>query len=146
MRAIGNGAGCLPALAVLAAVLASGCAPSLPSAGTQFDGTYTGLDSLVSGTPYQCGAPAYPETIEVRGGRFEYPFVVNWPRTAPMDVQVFADGTTHGQAQYGTDGYSRWRQDFMTSWVTVDGRISDATLEATMADLRCVRHLTARRG
>ena len=102
---------------------------------------------LVSGGGYQCGAPSYPETIAVRGGRFDYPYVVNSPRTVPMAVQVVADGTVHGQMQYGTEDYGPWRQDsFMTAWVTVTGRIVDTTLEATITDLRCVRHLTARRG
>jgi hypothetical protein len=149
-RATGAGIRCLSLPAGFAVALAGGCAagvPGAPAAGTQFDGTYAGQDSLVSGAAYQCGAPSYPETIAVRGGRFDYPYVVNSPRIVPMAVQVFADGTVHGQMQYGTEDYGPWRRDtFMTAWVTVTGRIDDTRLEATMTDLRCVRHLIARRG
>jgi hypothetical protein len=143
MRTIGARARYLSLLA--GAALVSGCAPSVPAAGTQFDGTYAGQDTLVGGGGYQCGAPSFPETIAVRGGRFDYPYTVNAPRTAPLPVQVAADGTIHGQMQYGTSEYGPFRRDeFMPAWVTLDGRIVDTTLEATITDLRCVRRLTAR--
>jgi hypothetical protein len=149
-RAFGAGTGRLSLLAGFAVTLVAGCAgppgaaPPVPAAGPQFDGTYAGVDSLVSGAPYMCGAPSGPVTVVVRGGRFEYPFIVSPPRTSPMPVQVAADGTVSGQMQYGTEDYGP-RPRYMTAWVTVTGRIAGATLQATVTDLRCVRQLAARR-
>jgi hypothetical protein len=148
IRAIGAGTRRLSLVAGFAGALLSGCAPQVPFAGTQFDGVYAGPDSLVRGGGYECGPPSYPLTIAVHGGQFDYPYFVNLLRAAPLPVQVAADGTVHGQMQYGTSDYGLFRRDdeFRTAWVTLDGRIVDTTLEATIADLRCVRHLTARLG
>ena len=86
----------------------AGCAgiadttPPVPAAGTQFDGSYVGQDTLLSGVAFLCGAADLPERIEVQNGQFAYPFQVNPPRVAPLPVQIFEDGTLAGQMQYGT--------------------------------------------
>ena len=88
----------------------AGCAgiadttPPVPAAGTQFDGSYVGQDTLLSGVAFLCGAVDLPERIEVQNGQFAYPFQVNPPRVAPLPVQIFEDGTLAGQMQYGTLG------------------------------------------
>ena len=91
MRASGSGMCRLSHLAGIAIALAGGCASHVPVAGTQFDGTYAGQDTLVGGGGYQCGVPSYPQAIAVRGGRFDYPYPLNALRVAPLPVQVAAD-------------------------------------------------------
>jgi hypothetical protein len=144
----------LSVLAGCAVVLGAGCAslsgrlppaPALPAAGSQFDGLYVGQNDAVSGWGFLCGAPAYPETIAVSGGRFDYPYPVSPPRTTPVAVQIAADGTFAAQMQYGTEEIGP-RSRYITAWVTVTGRIAAGQLDATVTDLRCVRRLTARRG
>jgi hypothetical protein len=141
-------------LAGCAVVLAGGCTtvpgsppptPALPAAGSQFDGVYAGQNDAVSGWGFLCGAPAYPQTIAVSGGRFDYPFQVNPPRTTPVAVEIAADGTFAAQMQYGTEDPGP-RTRYITAWVTVTGRIAAGELDATVTDLRCVRRLTAHRG
>jgi hypothetical protein len=122
-----------------------GMAPAAPPAGTQFDGSYTGQDSLVSGVAFMCGPASQLATVEMRDGRFAYPFEVNPPRTVPMTVQVAADGTLLGQMQYMTEEDSPWLRHH-TAWVTVTGRIAGAVLDATIVSERCARRLTAKRG
>jgi hypothetical protein len=142
-------AGCAFVLACGGTAVPGGPLPAqstaLPVAGTQFDGVYAGQNAAVSGWGFWCGAPAYPETIAVSGGRFDYPFLVNPPRTAPVPVQVAADGTFAAQMQYGTEDPGP-RALYVNAWVTVTGRISATELDATVTDLRCVRRVTARRG
>jgi hypothetical protein len=140
--------GPLSLLTGCALVLAGGCtdlprlAPAVPAAGTQFDGTYVGRNSLVKGWGFQCGAPIYPETVVVRSGRFDYVFAVSPPRTTPIAVQIASDGTFSAQMQYGTEEPGP-RLRYTTAWVTVTGRIAGSTIDATAIDLRCVRRLTA---
>jgi hypothetical protein len=150
---VGAGTG-ISALAACAVVLAGSCstppgapppAAALPAAGSQFDGVYAGQNDAVSGWGFLCGAPAYPQTIAVSGGRFDYPFQVNPPRTTPVAVQIEADGTFAAQMQYGTEETGP-RSRYITAWVTVTGRIAADELDATVSDLRCVRRLTAHRG
>ncbi len=129
------------------ALAACGVAPPpQPAAGTQFDGTYAGQDVLLSGAAFQCGQPSLAERIEVREGRFAYPFQVSPPRVAPLPVQLAVDGAAAGQMQYGTGeeipAFSRDRVD----WVYFQGRISGDALDATITNTRCVRRLRARRG
>jgi hypothetical protein len=144
----------LSVLAGSAFVLAGGCAtlpgvppavPAVAAAGSQFDGIYAGQNDAVSGWGFLCGAPAYPETIVVSDGRFDYPFPVNPPRIAPVPVQIAADGTFAAQMQYGTEEPGP-RSRYITAWVTVSGRIAAGELDATVTDLRCVRRVAARRG
>jgi hypothetical protein len=128
--------------------LVAGCAstPGLAPAGSRYDGTYIGRDTLVSGALFQCGAPDLAEKIEVRDGRFDYPFQVSPPRVAALPVQIAADGTLAGQMRYGTGeeipGFSRDRID----WVFLRGGISGTTMEARITNMRCMRRLTAQRG
>ena len=86
-----------------------------------------------------------PERLTVRGGRFDYPFAVNPPRTVPIPVQIAADGTFAAQMQYGTEDYGP-RSRLRTAWVTVIGRIDGGMLAATIDDYRCTRRLTAQIG
>jgi hypothetical protein len=151
-RLTGGGPARLLLLAGCVLTSAGGCTslsgvPPAPAAGTQFDGVYGGQDTLISGVDFQCGAPSHSQTIAVIGGRFEYPFEVNPPRTAPLIVQVAADGSFSGQMQYGVDEDLMFRrQQFRTAWATVTGRIAGPVLDATIDGYRCVRRLTAQRG
>jgi hypothetical protein len=140
----------LSVLAGCALVLAAGCtappaAPPIQAAGSQFDGIYAGQNDAVSGWGFQCGASTYPQTIAVSGGQFDYPFLVNPPRTTPVPVQIAADGTFRAQMMYGTEEFGPLTR-YMNAWVTVTGRIMQGQLDATVTDLRCVRRLTAQRG
>jgi hypothetical protein len=131
----------------------AGCAgmadttPPAPVAGTQFDGSYVGQDTLLSGVAFLCGAADLPERIEVQYGQFAYPFQVNPPRVAPLPVQIFEDGSLAGQMQYGTvlQEDSLFPRTPRTDWVTLRGRITGAALEATITNIRCIRRLTAQR-
>ena len=118
----------------------------MPPAGTQYDGTYAGQDSLVSGVAFQCGDAMLTEQIEVKGGRLDYPFQVNPPRTAPLPVQVGIDGSLLGQMQYGTEEDLPFQSRYRTDWVTLRGRTDGTMLDATISNLRCVRRLIAQRG
>jgi hypothetical protein len=117
----------------------------MPPAGTLYDGVYVGRDTLISGVGFQCGAPELQERLHVRGGRFDYPFQVSPPRTAPLPVQIAADGMMAGQMQYGTGDevieFSRDRVD----WVYLRGGITGTTMDATITNMRCVRRLMAQR-
>jgi len=119
----------------------------MPPAGVQFDGNYVGQDALISGVKFLCGAANLPERIVVQNGQFAYPFQVNPPRTAPLPVQVFEDGTVDGQMQYGT----LLEEDVLmfpfprTDWVTLRGRITGPMLDATITNIRCIRRLTVQR-
>lgn len=113
-------------------------------AGTQFDGEFAGQNTLVVGGGYTCGPASYPLTLTVRDGRFDYPFPVNVGRTAPVLVQIAADGSFQGQMQYGTENYIPVSK-YMNAWVIVQGRIADGVLDATISDDRCVRRMTAQR-
>jgi hypothetical protein len=129
------------------AALLSGCAnPPLTLAGGQYDGTYHSRDILVSGVAFQCGTPSIPEEIQIRDGRFAYPFQVSPPRVAPLPVEIAGDGTMAGQMQYGTGeeipAFSRDRID----WVYLRGRISGTILDATITTMRCARQLTGQLG
>ena len=124
------------------AVVLAGCVgPGLPPAGPRYDGVYVSQDRLVSGVAFQCGAPDLPERIEVRNGRFAYPFQVSPPRIAPLPVEIAADGSMAGQMQYGMGeelfGFSR----DLTDWVFLRGRISGTTMDATITTTRCARRL-----
>ena len=70
---------------------------------------------------------------------------MNPPRTAPIPVQIAADGTFAAQMQYGTEEYGP-RSRLRTAWVTVTGRVDGGTLAATIDDYRCTRRLTAQIG
>ena len=130
---------------VIGGVLGGCAAPAGPPAGTQFDGSYAGQNTLIRGGGYMCGAPSSSERLTVRGGRFDYPFAVNPPRTVPIPVQIAADGTFAAQMEYGTEDYGP-RSRFRTAWVTVTGRIDGGVLAATIDDYRCTRRLTAQIG
>jgi len=123
---------------------AAGCAPAAPAAGPEFDGKYSGQNTLLAGGGYLCGDLSHPETVMVTGGRFAYSFAVNPPRTVPIPVQIGADGSVHGQLQYGTDDYLP-RSNYRNVWVIVAGSIADGSLRAMVTDNRCTRQLTARR-
>lgn len=136
-------------VAMLLGSLLGGCAavagaPAAPAAGTAFDGSYSGQNVLIRGGGYPCGAPAYPINLTVSGGRFDYPFPVNLQRTAPITMQIAADGTFVGQMQYGVQDYTMISL-FQTAWVYVRGRIAGGTLDATITNDRCTHRITAQR-
>jgi hypothetical protein len=122
----------------------AGCSTTAPPMSTAFDGTYVGQDSLTGGGGYLCGLPVRDLTITVRNGEFDYPFQVAPPRDAPLPARIAPDGTVTGEMQYGTSDYTP-RRDYVTAWVTLSGRITGTTLDATIVDLRCARRLIARR-
>jgi hypothetical protein len=125
--------------------LLSGCAAApVTPAGTAFDGSYTGQSVLIRGGGYLCGAPELPLTLSVGGGRFDYPFTVNLPRTTPVAVQIAADGSFVANMLYGTENYMLLSH-YENQWVTVRGRIASGTLDGTVTDNRCTRQVTARR-
>jgi len=128
------------------ATLAAGCAavPEGAPAGNQFDGVYAGDNQLVRGFGFVCGPPGYPQSLTVHDGRFDYPFAVAAPLTGPVPVQITADGSLYGQMRYGTYDYLPL-SDYRTEWVAVSGRITGPTLDATVVDMRCTRHLTLQR-
>ena len=134
----------LPALCTL---LLGGCAipPPLPPAATQYDGVYVGQDTLVSGVDFQCGAPNLHPRLDVRGGRFDYPFQVSPPRVAPLPVQVANDGRMAGQIQYGTGDEIREFSRDRVDWVYLRGVITETVMDATITNIHCVRRLIARR-
>ena len=129
------------------AIILGNCAvpPEVPPAGPRYDGVYVSQDTLVTGVAFQCGAPDLPVRMEVRDGRFAYPFQVSPPRVASLPVQIAADGSMTGQMQYGMGeeifGLSRDLND----WVLLRGRISGPTIEATITTLRCTRRLIGQR-
>jgi hypothetical protein len=125
----------------------AGTTPPVPAAGTRFDGSYAGQDTLLGGVAFLCGSANLSERIEVQNGQFAYPFQVNPPRVAPLPVQIFEDGTLAGQMQYGTllEEDSPMFLFPHTDWVTLRGRITGAALEATISNMRCVRQLRAQR-
>ena len=78
-----------PYVAIVIGGVLGGCAaPAEPGAGTQFDGSYAGQSNLVRGGGFLCGATNSPESVTVSGGRFDYPFVVNAPRTVPIPARL----------------------------------------------------------
>jgi hypothetical protein len=125
------------------ALLVGGCAltPVQAPAGTRYDGVYVSQDRLLGGVAFQCGAPDLPETIEVRNGRFEYPFQVSPPRVAALPVDIAADGTIAGQMLYGTGEEIPSLSRDRVAWVYLRGKISGTTMDAMITTSRCVRHL-----
>ena len=120
--------------------LLGGCAvqPSIPPAGTQFDGTYVGHSELLRGGGYVCGIADLPARLVIRDGRFAYPFQAAPPAApAPLDIQVRANGTfRHVERYFAVD----FRSDRpVQPLVTVIGSIEGGTLVATEDDLRCTR-------
>ena len=128
------------------ALLLTGCVgtASGPPAGPQFDGLYQGGSHIIRGGGPFCGTPAQPLALTVHDGQFDYPFLVNAPRTAPLRVQVFADGSFRGDMQFGLVD-PRVRGDYRTEWATVSGRITGATMEGTADNLECTRQVALQR-
>jgi hypothetical protein len=135
---------CLP---VVCPFVLGSCAipPPLPPAGTQYDGTYIGQDSLVSGVDFQCGATVLPARLEVHGGHFYYPFQVSPPRVAPLPVQVAVNGMMAGQMQYATGDEIREFSRDQVDRVYLRGGITGTTMDATITNMRCLRRLIAQR-
>ncbi len=141
----------LPRLALCCALalLLTGCAATAPRppAGPELDGVYQGTSRLVRGGGPLCGAPDEQLALIVRDGQFDYPFLVNAPRTAPLHVQVAIDGSFRGDMQFGVveprgrDALSEYR----TEWATVAGRIGGSTMEGTVENLECTRQLSMQR-
>jgi len=130
------------------ALLLSACGTPLgPPAGPEFDGVYQGTSRLVGGGGPLCGNPDAQLALTVRDGQFDYPFLVNAPRTAPLRVQVAADGRFRGDMQFGVveprgrDATTEYR----TEWATVAGRIDGSTMQGTVENLECTRQIAMQR-
>jgi hypothetical protein len=135
-------------LLALCPIVVGACATAPPPmpAGTQYDGAYVGQDTLISGVEFQCGPPNVQERLEVRSGRFDYPFQVSPPRVAPLPVTIGIRGELTGQMQYGTgDEITEFSRD-RVDWVYFRGNITGMTLVGTISNIHCVRRLIAERG
>ncbi|HEY2616306.1 MAG TPA: hypothetical protein VGI78_03110 [Acetobacteraceae bacterium] len=126
----------------------AGCADNaapVPMAGTQFDGSYAGRDTLLRGVDFQCGDTSRPERIDVHDGQFAYPFPVSPPMIVPLPARIAMDGTLHGRLRYGTEINVVQFSQYRTDWAVLRGHITGTELDATLTTMRCVRHLTAQR-
>ena len=128
------------------ALLMAGCAasPSGPPAGPQFDGVYSGSVSVVRGGSFVCNYNPDTLTLTVHDGQFDYPFPVNGPRTAPLRVQVFADGQFRGDMQFGlVDPLNR--MGYRMEWATVSGHIDGPNMQGIIDNLECTRQMSLQR-
>lgn len=131
----------------LALLLAACATPLGPPAGPEFDGVYLGSSRLVGGGGPLCGNPDLQLALTVHDGQFDYPFLVNAPRTAPLHVQVATDGRFRGDMQFGVveprgrDATTEYR----TEWATVAGRIAGSGMEGTIENLECTRRMSMQR-
>ena len=131
------------------ALLLTGCAAPVlgPPAGPEFDGVYQGASRLVGGGGPLCGTPDEQLSLTVRDGQFDYPFLVNAPRTAPLHVQIATDGSFRGEMQFGV-AELRGREaasGYRTEWATVTGHIGGSTMEGTIKNLECTRQMSMQR-
>ena len=126
------------------ALLLSGCVATAagPPAGPRFDGVYQGASRLVSGGGPLCGMPDAQLVLTVRDGQFDYPFLVNAPRTAPLHVQIATDGSFRGDMQFGVVEPRGSRADYRTEWATVAGHIVGSTMQGTIENLECTRQMS----
>jgi hypothetical protein len=129
--------------------LLTGCATTAlgPPAGPAFDGAYQGASRLVGGGGPLCGAVDEQLALTVRDGTFDYPFLVNAPRTAPLRVQVATDGQFRGDMQFSVVDARGLRAGSgnRTEWATVTGRIVGSTMEGTIENLECTRQMSMQR-
>jgi hypothetical protein len=126
------------------ALLMAGCTQPGPPAGPQFDGAYQGTSRLIRGGGPLCGDPVQSLTIDVRDGTFDYPFLVNAPRTAPLRTQIFADGHFRGDMQFGlVDPLTR--SGYRMEWATVAGHMDGPNLEGTIDNWECTRQMSLQR-
>jgi hypothetical protein len=132
-------------LGVVVTSLAECAAPSVPLAATQFDGLYVGESTLIQGFGYVCGAPSYPLEIPVLQGRFVYPIQVPPYGNPPLVVQLRADGSLAGAVLYSAETFLPRGPDLQYAWINIAGQVTGPTLDATVKDLRCKRHLTLQR-
>ena len=128
---------------VLALLL--GCVATGPPAGPQFDGVYQGASRLVGGGGPLCGTPDEQLALTVRNGQFDYPFLVNAPRTAPLNVQIAADGSFRGDMQFGFVEPWAFGTGYRTEWATVSGHIVASTMQGTIETLECTRQMSMQR-
>src|SRR5215469_18248656 len=116
-----------------------------PPAGPQFDGVYTGESTLIRGWGYDCSSPSYPLSLPVKDGRFVYTILVSPLGNPPVPVQIDADGSLHGQTIYKTEDYWSRSSSVQNAWILINGHTNGSTLDATVQDYRCTRHLTLHR-
>jgi hypothetical protein len=131
--------------ALLAPLGACATTASGPPAGPQVDGVYTGESTLTRGWGYDCPDPSYPLSIPVKDGQFVYTILVSPLGNPPVPVQIYADGALHGQTIYKTENYWPRASSVMDAWILINGHIDGSTLDATVQDYRCTRHLTLHR-
>ena len=131
--------------ALLAPIGACATTADGPPAGPQVDGIYTGESTLTRGWGYDCSSPAYPLSIPVKDGQFVYTILVSPLGNPPVPVQIYADGALHGQTVYKTEDYWSRSSSVVNQWILINGHIDGSTLDATVQDYRCTRHLTLHR-
>ena len=108
-----------------------------------FDGTYVGTSVRTRGGNDWCGPDTAPDSLTVGAGRFRYPFPIVAVTTVGVQVQLRADGSFSGSAEY-FDSAARLGEGRM-AWATVVGHIAGATLDAQVESRTCGRHLSFRR-
>ena len=128
-------------------LLLTACTPTPlgPPAGPEFDGVYQGASRLVGGGGPLCGEPDVQLALTVRDGQFDYPFLVNAPRTAPLHVQIATDGSFRGEMQFGVTDPRGLGPGYRTEWATVTGRIVGSTMQGTIENLECTRQMSMQR-
>jgi|SRR5277367_3815637 hypothetical protein len=131
--------------ALLAPIGACATTAAGPPAGPRVDGVYTGESTLTRGWGYDCSSPSYPLSIPVKDGRFDYTILVSPLGNPPVPVQIYADGSLHGQTIYKTEDYWSGSSSVVNQWILINGHVDGSTLDATVQDYRCTRHLTLHR-
>jgi hypothetical protein len=127
-------AGCVLVLSACAVV---------PDAGSQFDGTYIGANTVSRGGNGYCGPDTEAASVVVSTGNFSFPFPISGPQPVVVPVRLRADGSFSGGAEYFESEPGLFRGPL--AWVTIVGHIAGATLDVQVASLRCSRHLSLRR-
>ena len=131
--------------ALLAPIGACATAASGPPAGPQVDGVYTGESTLTRGWGYDCPDPSYPLSIPVKDGQFVYTILVSPLGNPPVPVQIYADGSLHGQTIYKTETYWPRAPSGMDTWTPINGHDNDSNQDAPIHAPPCTRHLTLHR-
>jgi uncharacterized protein YceK len=132
-------------LAVGCLLVLSGCAAT-PDAGSQFDGTYVGANTLTrgAGAAWVCGPDTAPASVTVGAGDFNYPFPIIGPAPVVVHVRLHEDGSFSGGTEYFEVESGLFRGPL--AWVTVVGHVTGTTLDAQVDSLNCGHHLSLQRG
>jgi hypothetical protein len=132
-------------LAILCLLGLSACAAA-PNAGTQFDGTYVGANTLTRGTgaAWVCGPDTAPGLVTVGAGDFNYVVPITGPTPVVVHVRLHGDGSFSGSTEYFEVESGLFRGPL--AWVTVVGHVTGTAMDAQVDTLNCGRHLSLQRG